>query len=107
ILRALRQIVAGATQTGKPVAMCGDMAGDPVMAWILMGLGLRNLSMAPRQIPVMKSIVCSTRLQDAEWLVGEALLMRTEAEIEGLVYRVMSERFPLEVTDGAEEKVDA
>jgi phosphotransferase system enzyme I (PtsI) len=107
ILRAVRQIVSAAQSTGKPVAMCGDMAGDPLMAWILVGLGLRDLSMAPRQIPVMKSIVCSTRLQDAEALVGRALAMRTEAEVEDLVYGVMNERFPLEVTDGEEEKVDA
>ena len=37
--------------------MCGDMAGDPMLTWVLIGLGLRNLSMAPRQIPLVKSIV--------------------------------------------------
>jgi phosphotransferase system enzyme I (PtsI) len=107
ILRALKQISEAATSTGKPVAMCGDMAGDPMLVWILLGLGLRNLSMAPRQIPVLKSIVRSTRLKEAEHLIAQALEMRTEVEIEALVYRVMSERFPLEVTDGEEEKMDA
>ena len=104
IIRALRQIVTSAAKTGKPVAMCGDMAGEPTLAWILLGLGLRNFSMAPRQIPVMKSIVRSTRLADAERLLGQALEMHTEDEIEGLVYGVMKQRFPLEVSDGQQDE---
>ncbi|HVZ85355.1 MAG TPA: phosphoenolpyruvate--protein phosphotransferase [Polyangia bacterium] len=104
ILRALRQTVVGAERMGKPVAMCGDMAGDPILAWILMGLGLRNLSMAPRQIPVVKSIVRSTQIADAERLLAQALTMSTETEIEELVYGAMNRRFPLELTDGEEDR---
>ncbi len=99
ILRALRQIVVGAERIGKPVAMCGDMAGDPTLAWVLIGLGLRNLSMAPRQIPVVKSIIRSTEIADAERLLAQALTMSTETEIEDLVYGVMNRRFPLELND--------
>jgi phosphoenolpyruvate-protein phosphotransferase (PTS system enzyme I) len=99
ILRALKQIVDGASRAKKSLAMCGDMAGDPLLAWILIGLGLRNLSMAPRQIPVLKSIVHSTNLADAERLARAALALRTETEVEELVYGAMRERFPLELTD--------
>ncbi len=102
ILRALKQIVVGATRVGKPVAMCGDMAGDPLFVWVLLGLGLRNLSMAPRQIPVVKSIIRSTHLDDAERMLAQAMAMRTETEIEDMVYRAMRERFAVEVNeDGA------
>jgi phosphoenolpyruvate-protein phosphotransferase (PTS system enzyme I) len=102
ILRALKQIVVGATRAGKPVAMCGDMAGDPLLVWVLLGLGLRNLSMAPRQIPVVKSIIRSTHLDDAERMLAQAMAMRTETEIENMVYRAMRERFAVEVSeDGA------
>jgi phosphoenolpyruvate-protein phosphotransferase (PTS system enzyme I) len=104
ILRAVRQTVVGAERMGKPVAMCGDMAGDPILAWVLMGLGLRNLSMAPRQIPVVKSIIRSTQIADAERLLAQALTMKTETEIEELVYGVMNRRFPLELTDGEEDR---
>jgi phosphotransferase system enzyme I (PtsI) len=102
ILRALKQIVVGATRAGKPVAMCGDMAGDPLLVWVLLGLGLRNLSMAPRQIPVVKSIIRATHLDDAERMLAQAMSMRTETEIENMVYRAMRERFAVEVSeDGA------
>jgi phosphoenolpyruvate-protein kinase (PTS system EI component) len=84
--------------------MCGDMAGDPILAWVLMGLGLRSLSMAPRQIPVVKSIIRSTQMEDAERLLAQALTMSTETEVEDLVYGAMNKRFPLELTDGEEEQ---
>ncbi|HEY7373546.1 MAG TPA: phosphoenolpyruvate--protein phosphotransferase [Polyangia bacterium] len=104
ILRSLRQIVVAAERSGCPVAMCGDMAGDAMLTWVLIGLGLRNLSMAPRQIPVVKSIVRATRLPDAERLLARALTMATETEIEELVYTDMRKRFPLEVDDVEEER---
>jgi phosphotransferase system enzyme I (PtsI) len=99
ILRALKQIVEGAGRANKPVAMCGDMAGDPLLAWMLIGIGLRQLSMAPRQIPVLKSIVHSTKIADAERLARAALELRTEIEVEELVYGAMRERFPIELID--------
>jgi phosphotransferase system enzyme I (PtsI) len=104
ILRSLRAIVLAAERTGRPVAMCGDMAGDPLLCWILLGLGLRDLSMAPRQIPLVKSIIRATNVADAERLLGRALAMSTETEIEELVYGTMGRRFPLELTDGEETR---
>jgi phosphotransferase system enzyme I (PtsI) len=104
IIRALQQIVAGANRAGKSLAMCGDMAGDPTALWMLLGLGLRNFSMAPRQIPVVKSIIRSTRLDEAESLVQQAAQMRTEGEIEDLVNGAMRSRFPMEMSDGDEDK---
>jgi phosphotransferase system enzyme I (PtsI) len=99
ILRLVKQVTAAAKRAGKPVSMCGDMAGDPRFTWVLLGLGLRSLSMAPRQIPVVKSIVRATRMASADKLTEEILRLRTEDEVEELVNRVMKERFPLEFTE--------
>ncbi len=108
ILRILREIVLGARRAGKPVAMCGDMAGDPVLTWVLLGLGLRDLSMSPRQIPVVKSIIRATRLAEAESLVETIVQsqsrFRTESEIETLVEGVMHSRFPHELEDASDEQ---
>jgi phosphotransferase system enzyme I (PtsI) len=103
ILRVLRQIVTSGSK--RPVAMCGDMAGDPMLCWVLMGIGLRNFSMAPRQIPLVKSIIRASRVSEAEKLAQAALALRTESEVEDLVYNVMYEHFPLEL-DGDEEDPD-
>jgi phosphotransferase system enzyme I (PtsI) len=99
ILRLIKMVTGAAKRAGKPVAMCGDMAGDPRFCWVLLGLGLRSLSMAPRQIPVVKSIVRGTRIASAEKLTEEILRLRTEDEVEELVNRVMKERFPIEFTE--------
>ena len=56
--------------------------------------------MAPRQIPVLKSIIRATDLFDAERMLAQALAMSTENEIEAMVYRAMRERFPMEVSEG-------
>lgn len=107
ILRVLRQTVVAAERLGKPIAMCGDMAGDPLLTWILVGLGLRNFSMAPRQIPLVKSIIRATNVSEAERLLAQALTMSTETEIEELVYGTMHRRFPLELTDPEEDRSSA
>jgi len=99
ILRSIRMIVTAANRSGKPVAMCGDMAGDPRFCWVLLGLGLRSLSMAPRQIPMVKAIIRSTRLGEAEKLTEEIMALCTEDEIEEVVNRTMKSRFPLEFVD--------
>jgi phosphotransferase system enzyme I (PtsI) len=104
ILRSLRNTVAAAVAGGKTVAMCGDMAGDPMLVWVLLGLGLRNLSMAPRQIPLVKSIVRATNIGEAERLLAQAMTMSTEVEIEEMVYGTMTDRFPLELNDGEDER---
>jgi phosphotransferase system enzyme I (PtsI) len=100
IMRALRQIVTGAAVHSRSLAMCGDMAGDPLLVLVLLGLGLRNLSMAPRQIPLVKSIIRACTVAEAESLVNTALSLRTESEVEELVYNVMYNRFPVELDDG-------
>jgi phosphoenolpyruvate-protein kinase (PTS system EI component) len=55
--------------------------------------------MAPRQIPIVKSIVRATRMASAEKLTEEILRLRTEDEVEEAVNRVMKERFPVEFTE--------
>jgi phosphotransferase system enzyme I (PtsI) len=103
IIRAVSQVVAAAQRADKPVAMCGDMAGDPLLSWVLLALGLRDLSMAPRQIPVVKSIIRSTRLSDAETLLKSVLQLQTEEEVEKVVSETMLARFPLEFADVEED----
>ncbi len=101
ILRIIRSVVTACNRCGKPVAMCGDMAGDPRFCLVLLGLGLRSLSMAPRQIPMVKAIIRATRTSEAERLAEEIMALRTEDEIEEVVNRTMRQRFPTEFGDEA------
>ena len=100
LLRLLKQAVDGAAVAGKPISLCGDMAGDPACAWILLGLGIRELSMAPARIPAVRSVIATTRLAEAQEMTARALRLCSEKETEHLVLTTMRERFPVELGGG-------
>jgi phosphoenolpyruvate-protein phosphotransferase (PTS system enzyme I) len=54
VLRLIQFAIEAATHRGIPISVCGEIAGDPRYAALLLGLGLRELSMAPQQIPQVK-----------------------------------------------------
>jgi phosphotransferase system enzyme I (PtsI) len=93
-LRLLKAAVDGARGAGRPIAVCGDMAGDPVFTWMLVALGVRSLSMSPGLIPKVKSIVSGSTVAEMEALLVQALSLRSEVEVEDLVLDVMRRRFP-------------
>jgi len=99
LLRLIAQAIAGAVHHGKPISLCGDMAGDPLFTWILMGLGIRDLSMPPSQIPAVRSVITATSLTEAEELTAQVLLLRSERAAEDLVTNAMRRRFPDDFAD--------
>jgi phosphoenolpyruvate-protein phosphotransferase (PTS system enzyme I) len=82
ILRVLRQVAKGAGRRGVPVSVCGEMAADPVIVPLLTGLGLREFSMTPAAIPVVKQIVRGLRIGDTVRLASRALKAATAADVE-------------------------
>jgi phosphoenolpyruvate-protein phosphotransferase (PTS system enzyme I) len=97
VLRLLKLAIDGAAREEKPIAICGEMAGDPLFTWVLLGLGIRQFSMSPPLIPAVKSVVSSTYLREAEELTREILRLDSDREVEQLVTTVMGQRFPLEL----------
>jgi phosphotransferase system enzyme I (PtsI) len=59
VLRLIQFAVEAALRRGMPISVCGEMAGEPRFCALLLGLGLRNLSMAPRNIPRVKQRIRS------------------------------------------------
>jgi phosphoenolpyruvate-protein phosphotransferase (PTS system enzyme I) len=59
VLRLIQFAVEAALRRGMPISVCGEMAGEPRFSALLLGLGLRNLSMAPRNIPRVKQRIRS------------------------------------------------
>ena len=100
LLRLLALAIDGAVHAGKRVSVCGDMAGDPAFTWVLLGLGLRELSMAPSRIAAVRSVIAPTLLTEAREMTVRALKLRSEREVEDLVLTTMRERFPVEATAG-------
>jgi len=106
VLRLVKMVVEAAREAGIPLSICGDMASEPLLTWILLGLGLRELSMDPGSIPVIKAIVRASYLADAEALAQEALTLRSEVEVRALVERRMTEKLPADMRVWTDEHPD-
>ncbi len=85
ILRMIRQAARAAGARGVPVALCGAMASDPLAAVLLVGLGLRELSMEAAAIPEIKEALRRVTTADCERTAEAALALDTAEAVEDLV----------------------
>jgi len=77
VLELIRRTVEVAELNGIDVAVCGEMASQPLMAFALLGLGVRQLSVAPRSVPLVKRIVRGVTFSHARLAASAALRART------------------------------
>ena len=73
VLRAIAEIVAGGQRAARPVSVCGELAGDPLGALVLLGFGIDSLSMSAGSLPRIKRVIRSVPLEHAQRLMREAL----------------------------------
>jgi len=81
VIRTLKHIVNEAHRHQVPVSVCGEMAGDPVYAPLLLGLGVDSLSMSPAWLPSVKYLIRAMTMKDARELADQALTMSSPKEI--------------------------
>lgn len=81
VLRSIRKVVEAAHEVDCPVGVCGQMAGDPVAAVVLIGLGVDELSMQPAAIPRVKARVRAATWTEARALATRLLALPTAAEV--------------------------
>jgi phosphotransferase system enzyme I (PtsI) len=91
VLQLIRRTVDVATAADIDVAVCGEMASQPLMAFALIGLGVRQLSVAPRSVPLVKRIVRGVTFQQAQRAAGAALDARTADEARGELARSLGD----------------
>ncbi|MFW5727368.1 MAG: phosphoenolpyruvate--protein phosphotransferase [Spirochaetota bacterium] len=95
VLRLLKIVIESAHNASIPVGMCGEMAGYPLAAVLLLGLGLDIFSMSAFTIPEVKKIIRSVSMSEAEELTGIVMEMKSAPEIDKFVRKWMNERFDL------------
>ncbi|MDP1835319.1 MAG: phosphoenolpyruvate--protein phosphotransferase [Chlamydiales bacterium] len=81
VLRLLKFVITQAQRKGIPVSLCGEMAADPRLTPLLIGLGLHELSVATRHIPLIKNIIRRTSIVDARRIAEQVLTMSEPNEI--------------------------
>jgi len=94
VLRLLAKVIKTVNQAGKEVAVCGEMAADPLSAIILLGLGLRNFSMNPIFIPKIKKALRAVEARTAEEAVVEAIKLKTATEVEEFMIEAILRKHP-------------
>ena len=73
VLRTLKMIIDEANRLGKPVSVCGEIAGDPIYASLLLGMGATSLSLTSSLLPEVKYFIRNVKIEDARALVEEVL----------------------------------
>lgn len=94
VLRLIKTVVDAAHQEKIKVAMCGEMAGDPLCVLILLGMELDELSMNHLAIPRIKKIIRESTLEESKTVLKKALSFNTASEVRSYVNDYMMKRFP-------------
>ncbi len=81
VLRLIAMVVEAARNGGIAATVCGTMGGEPLYTMLLLGLGIRQLSMPPHQLPEIKRVIREIRLRDAEEVAAEVLGLETAHEV--------------------------
>jgi phosphotransferase system enzyme I (PtsI) len=91
VIRLIQMVIDAAARHGIPVSMCGAMASDPVYAVLLLGMGLRQFSVAPMQAPQVKKMIRSVSLDDARALAADVIGLQTKTEVLSVLNRGMKD----------------
>jgi phosphoenolpyruvate-protein phosphotransferase (PTS system enzyme I) len=90
VLRLIRLVRRTATHHKIPVSLCGEMASDPALLGLLVGLGLREFSMTPAAIAMARQAVRDLRADEARRLASHALTLPTAEAIEHYLFGVLN-----------------
>lgn len=93
VLRLIRRTVEVGAEYGLEVSVCGEMASQPLMAFALIGLGVRNLSVAARSVPLVKRIVRGVSARVATDSANAALATGTARESEAVLRKRLLSAF--------------
>jgi phosphotransferase system enzyme I (PtsI) len=94
VLRLIKRSVDVAHDNRIWIGLCGEMAGDPLAAVLLVGLGLDELSTSIYRVPEIKTVIRSVTYSDARDIVDECLRLPTASEVKSLLMRRLKRKLP-------------
>jgi len=89
LLQALHRITEEAHQAGKPVSVCGEIAGEPAVALVLLGMGFDALSMGPAVLPAVKAAIRRSNSASLRKFADEALRCQSRTDVERMLSKVV------------------
>ncbi len=99
VIRLLKMIADAARAAGKPASVCGEMASEPLSAFLLIGLGYETLSVAPPALPLVKWTVRQISAAQARAAAESALAARTADEVLDILRLTLADAVDLKLLD--------
>lgn len=97
ILRLVKNVIDASHRYGKWTGMCGEMAGEPRAALVLLGMGLDEFSMSAGSIPVIKKVIRSVDMEEARMIATKVLEMEFSEQIQEYLDEVLLKHCPNEL----------
>ena len=94
VLRLVAMTVEAANRKGIPVALCGQMSGNPTYTMLLIGMGLRELGVTPHAIPEIKKTCRGVSAEECRAVAKHALSMENARDIKSYLRGELKKRFP-------------
>lgn len=94
VLQSLVWVARVAQANKATLDVCGEMAANPIYVVVLLGLGIKQLSMTPAAIPLIKDAIRAISLSEAHKMVENALQMSSAQEIEDYICEELATKFP-------------
>ncbi len=85
VLRLIKMTIDNAAKANIEVGLCGEMAADPASAILLVGLGLRELSVSAVSIPAVKSVLLSTTIEEAQGVAQAVMKMTSSTQVRAYI----------------------
>ena len=94
VIRMIDMAIIAAKKANKPISMCGQMCGDPMYTMLLLGLGLRTLSVTPGAIPEIKRVCRSVTIEKCEEVAARVRTLESARDIKTYLREELSRVFP-------------
>lgn len=94
VLRLIRTVIQDAHKAQIDLSVCGEMASEPEYIMLLLGMGVRTLSLTPPMIPEIKQVIRSVTIEDCNNIARKVLGMNSERQISGYLRNVASKTLP-------------
>jgi len=94
VLRLIRTVIQDAHKAQIDLSVCGEIASEPQYIMLMLGLGVRKISLAPPMIPEIKQIIRSVTIEECNNVARKILSMNSERQISSYLRNAMREILP-------------
>ena len=104
ILRLIQMVIDAGRVEGIPVTVCGQMSSDPKFIPLLLGLGIRNVSVTPSSVPEVNDVVRNFSIDDAEQIAKHALSLDVARDVENFLRNELNRLCPDRLSDAPQSQ---